>query len=319
MKLRELREHEGKISLAKIGKLISNGKKDLHQAKLDIERTYKSLENEPRKESGTFELYSSYIKRKRDYIKDQEERLEEMNSSFKKKALELFKLKDDVNLVKKIKDKDMEKFKDKCLKKSQDEINDILISRKIRGIAKVVFIFCYLISLGYAESSKNLKEIKNKSFEGCSDDNFDKAVMEEVKKKLKRVQVSNLSSFSYDLLKKESDLKKRETILAEKERQFEISSKDFARGVKKFDSRQQKFLGCLDKNEKNRGERMKRLVKIVGGMKAEKAADLLSIQEPELAIQILASLDSSKTSKIFNLMKREISARLQKEYLLMKQ
>ena len=70
---------------------------------------------------------------------------------------------------------------------------------------------------------------------------------------------------------------------------------------------------------KKQKERMSRLVKVIGGMSPKKAAEQLSIQESELAVQILGALDPAKTSKIFNLMKKEISSGLQKQYMLMKQ
>ena len=68
--------------------------------------------------------------------------------------------------------------------------------------------------------------------------------------RLKKVQVSNLSSFSRDLLKKESELNKQEKLLKEREQQLEINKKDFVTRIKKFENKQQKFLGCLDGNEK---------------------------------------------------------------------
>ena len=48
------------------------------------------------------------------------------------------------------------------------------------------------------------------------------------------------------------------------------------------------------------------------------AADILAIQDPDLSVRILAELDSTKMSKIFNLMDKEVSARLQKQFLQMK-
>ena len=160
---------------------------------------------------------------------------------------------------------------------------------------------------------------KNSDKRVYSEKEFEQAVIEEAAKRLKRVQVSNLSSFSRDLLKKESELNRQEKALRELEQQLAISTKDFINRVKKFESKQQKFLGCLNENEKDKGERVSRLVKVIAGMKARKAAELLSIQDSELAVQILSNLDPAKTSKIFNLMEKEISARLQKQYLVMKQ
>ena len=148
---------------------------------------------------------------------------------------------------------------------------------------------------------------------------FEQAVMKEVNARLKKVQTSNLSLFSLDLLKKESEINERKRLLGQKEQQLQMTEQGFIARVKKFEERQQNFLGCLDRNEQKRGERIGRLVEIIAGMKSDKAAELLSVQESDLAVQILGSLDPNKASKIFNLMKREISARLQKQYLIMQQ
>ncbi len=53
-------------------------------------------------------------------------------------------------------------------------------------------------------------------------------------------------------------------------------------------------------------------------MRPEKASQLLSVQGAEISVQILSEIDEKKASKIFNLMDKEISARLQKQYLDMK-
>ena len=52
-------------------------------------------------------------------------------------------------------------------------------------------------------------------------------------------------------------------------------------------------------------------------MKPQVAAEMLSVQESKLSVEIISKLDPVKVSKIFNLMDKEISARLQKEYLNM--
>ena len=152
-----------------------------------------------------------------------------------------------------------------------------------------------------------------------SEDEFEKAVLDEVSKRLDKIQVSNLANFSNDLLKKESNLNKREKTLKEKNRQLDIATKEFTSKIKKFQKKQKKFLGCINENERQKGKRVSRLVEIIAGMKAKKAAELLSIQEVDLAVQILEGLKPDKSAKIFNLMDREISARLQKKYLIMKQ
>ena len=60
------------------------------------------------------------------------------------------------------------------------------------------------------------------------------------------------------------------------------------------------------------------MVDVVSGMKPQTAADLLSQQDPSLAVKIMGELDAVKVAKIFNLMKKEISAKLQKQYMTLK-
>jgi flagellar motility protein MotE (MotC chaperone) len=53
-------------------------------------------------------------------------------------------------------------------------------------------------------------------------------------------------------------------------------------------------------------------------MKADKAAQVLAIQDPEITMKILGKLESKTVSRIFNLMDKEISARIQKQFMTMK-
>ena len=68
----------------------------------------------------------------------------------------------------------------------------------------------------------------------------------------------------------------------------------------------------MDKNQRKRESRVDHLVQVVSGMKPQTAADMLSVQESSLTVEIISMLDPTKISKIFNLMDKEISARLQK-------
>ena len=53
-------------------------------------------------------------------------------------------------------------------------------------------------------------------------------------------------------------------------------------------------------------------------LRPQKAAEILSVQDSSIAVQILQKIDPKKASKIFNFMDKDISAKLQKQYLLMK-
>jgi flagellar motility protein MotE (MotC chaperone) len=60
------------------------------------------------------------------------------------------------------------------------------------------------------------------------------------------------------------------------------------------------------------------MVEVISGMKPQSAADVLAVQDPDLSVRILGQLEAQKASKIFNLMDKEVSARLQKQFLQMK-
>ena len=56
----------------------------------------------------------------------------------------------------------------------------------------------------------------------------------------------------------------------------------------------------------------------MSGMKPANAAELLSVQDSTISVQIISKLDPERVSKIFNLMDKAVSARLQKSYINMK-
>ena len=60
------------------------------------------------------------------------------------------------------------------------------------------------------------------------------------------------------------------------------------------------------------------MVEIISGMKPVMAGNVLSVQDSDIAVKILSELPAMKISKIFNSMDKEISARLQKQYMNMK-
>lgn len=158
-------------------------------------------------------------------------------------------------------------------------------------------------------------------------DDFNKRVEAEVSKrlpkeleeKLKKFSPENFAILSREILEKEQTLREKEKEVRLKEEQVKISEEQLSKKVVDFELRQQKFIGCVDKIEAEQKTRIDKIVEVVANMRPQTAADLLSVQEPSLSVQILSRLASDKSSKIFNLMNKEISAKLQKLYLDMKQ
>lgn len=147
---------------------------------------------------------------------------------------------------------------------------------------------------------------------------FDKAVRAKVEEQLKKVHSENLVSFSNELLKKEEVLNLKEVELKKREDQLQMNNGDLTKKIVDFQDKQNKLIGCMDDIDNQKKKRVDHMVDAVSGMRPQNAADVLSVQEAEISVQILGQLPSDKVSKIFNLMDKEISARLQKQYLFMK-
>ncbi|WP_127716596.1 MotE family protein [Halobacteriovorax sp. HLS] len=147
---------------------------------------------------------------------------------------------------------------------------------------------------------------------------FRKAVMDEVEKSLKKIGRSKMTEFSAQLLTKEEQLEKRELELQKKAQSLKINEKSFLKRVQSFNEKQEKFISCLDNVDSKEAKRIDHMVDVVSGMRPQNAADVLSVQESSLSVQILGRLEAAKVSKIFNLMDKEVSARLQKQYMTMK-
>lgn len=151
----------------------------------------------------------------------------------------------------------------------------------------------------------------------CTKAELDKQVSQQVKHSLDKLSARNIVSFSRELLDKEKEIKLSELEIEKQRQLLDLSIKDFNKRVKDFQIKQNSLLGCIEKQDKDRDSRVKHLVDTIGAMKAERAAQLLSVQDETVAIEMLSRLEATKISKIFNLMDKEVSARLQKQYLNM--
>lgn len=151
-----------------------------------------------------------------------------------------------------------------------------------------------------------------------TEEDFKKAVNDEVDKRLRRNNPSNITELTKEIMVKEEQIALREKDLKAKEEQIQFNSRELEKKIKDFELEQQRILGCVNKNKEETQKRVEQMIEIIGNMKPEKAAELLSVQDTDLAVRVLAGLDAKKSSKIFNLMSKEISARLQKQYMDMK-
>lgn len=151
-----------------------------------------------------------------------------------------------------------------------------------------------------------------------TEDEFKTAVLEEATKLMKKAGSGHLVDFSKELLEKEESIKVKELAIKKEAEELEMSKGDFKKKLIEFQDSQKKFLGCVDEKNAQADKRVAQMVDVISGMKPQNAADVLTVQDPELSVRILSELDSAKASKIFNLMDKEVSARLQKQFLQMK-
>jgi flagellar motility protein MotE (MotC chaperone) len=165
----------------------------------------------------------------------------------------------------------------------------------------------------FAEEEKVTKDEKvytQKEF----DEKLEKLLFE----KLKRFGSENIVNLSQELHQKEKALADRENEIKQREEQVAVVENELTKKIKELQVQKDKILACLDQNDGKEKKRIDHMVEAVSGMRPQSAADVLSVQDPDISVKILDRLPASKVSKIFNSMKKEISARLQKQYMNMK-
>lgn len=151
-----------------------------------------------------------------------------------------------------------------------------------------------------------------------TEEDFIKKVNEEVKKKVDSIKNKSVSDLTKELLDKEEQLKLRELEIQKQQDSLKVAEDDLGKKYAELSAKQKDFIGCVDKIEEESKGRIGQLVDMISNMKPQKAAEVLSVQESDIAVRILQTIDSKKASKIFNFMDKDVSAKLQKQYLLMK-
>jgi flagellar motility protein MotE (MotC chaperone) len=180
-------------------------------------------------------------------------------------------------------------------------------------LSLILNVLLFGTSIAEDESAKDVKEPKK-----YTETEFKKAVTDEVLKRLKKMGSGSIVAFSKELMEKEEKIKLKELELKRRQESLDLNIKDFEKKLTAFDQRQSKLIGCMDENDQQGKKRVDHMVSVISGMKPLNAANLLSVQDSEISVKILGMLDPVKVSKIFNLMQKEISARLQKQYMTMK-
>ena len=178
---------------------------------------------------------------------------------------------------------------------------------------KILVLIALLPLVAFAQDKKSNKGEQI----DCSKENFYKSVKEEAQKRLAKLNRDKVIQFSNELLVKAEKLDLRELELEKREKQLKILESSFSKKVAEFDQKQNKIISCLDERDQKAKRRIDHMVSVTAGMRPKQAAELLSQQEANLTVKILGALPPEKVSKIFNLMDKEVSARLQKQYMTM--
>ena len=146
---------------------------------------------------------------------------------------------------------------------------------------------------------------------------FDQKLKELNEKAIDRLKTTSIATLTKELLEKEQELKKFETKLSQREEMLKQNEQSLSKQIQELNKKSQELIGCVDKNEAKKNQRIAKLVKMISSMKPAKAAEVLSVQDRSLSVKILEKIDPTRASKIFNVMDKEVSAQLQKQYLNM--
>ena len=172
-----------------------------------------------------------------------------------------------------------------------------------------LFIFVFIfVSVANAQTSKKT----------YTEEEFVKKVTEEVKAKVETIKNKSVSELTKELLDKEEKLRLKELDLVKQQDSIKVSEAEIAKRYAELSEKQKNFIGCVEKINEDSRSRINQVVEMISNMKPDKAASVLSVQDSEIAVQILQMIDPKKASKIFNFMDKEVSAKLQKQYLQMK-
>ena len=185
----------------------------------------------------------------------------------------------------------------------------------MNNIFLITLTFSLMTTVSFAKEDAKKVQVKKREY---TEEEFKTAVLEEATKLMKKAGSAHLVDFSKELIEKEDGIKVKEITVKKKEEELKMSEEDFKKKLIEFQEAQTKFLGCVEEKNQKSNARLGHMVEVISGMKPQTAADMLTVQDADLAVRILGELESTKASKIFNLMNKEVSARLQKQFLQMK-
>ncbi|HLT22306.1 MAG TPA: hypothetical protein VKZ84_02645 [Bacteriovoracaceae bacterium] len=172
---------------------------------------------------------------------------------------------------------------------------------------KVLFLTLLITTTTWAQDEKIYTE-----------KDFIKKVAEEVSAQVDKIKKVSVTDLTKELVKKNEEISLKELELKKREDALLAAEKELASKYIEVDKKQKQIIGCIDRNTEDEKLRITQVVDMISNMRPQKAAELLSVQDSIIAVQILQKIDAKKASKIFNFMDKDVSAKLQKQYLQMK-
>lgn len=174
---------------------------------------------------------------------------------------------------------------------------------------KKIFILLSIFGMMFAYAADEEKIYTEKDFST----KVDKTVNE----KIEKIKSTSVTQLTREILDREQKLDEREKVLIKREEQLKIAEETLSKKIFSVETDQKKIIGCIDDHKAGQARRVKQMVSVIANMKPAKAAEVLSVQDSLISVKILDQIDPKRVSKIFNLMDKEVSARLQKQYLNM--
>jgi len=183
---------------------------------------------------------------------------------------------------------------------------------------KTLVLSLFVLFLGIVNAQDDKKETAEPDTRHYTEEEFQQEVLKEVERYLEKAGNRKLVDFSKELVKKDQSLRLKEIEIQKMEQELSHNRESFKKKVVEFQKRQERFIGCIDSKQGEKNKRITHMVDVISGMRPANAADVLSVQDSDISVMILEKLDPTKISKIFNSMDKEISARLQKQFMNMK-
>lgn len=185
------------------------------------------------------------------------------------------------------------------------------------SLVKAIMVLLICSAQGWSQD-KNVDDKPKNDEKIYTQKEFDEKMLLKLKDEIVKFKQKGIVELTQEVVDKEIELQKRENELRKREEDLNVNLKNFNDKIKQFDERQNNFIACVKKQDEDKNARISKMVQVISSMKPDKAAALITAQDPEISVKILSQLESDKTSKIFNLMDKEKSAQLQKQYLDMK-